>query len=103
MSKFAIRLLTLAIYTTPLVVVPMAMPAKAETSSSSSRHIKKHRTQKSPGFSDPWSAGQAGPVTRPSSRAGEVCPGIARSFECATWPPPMYDDPDRKVSGSDGG
>jgi hypothetical protein len=101
MSKFAIRLLTLAMYTTALVVVPMATPAKAETSS---RHIKKHKTQKSPGFSDPWSAGRAWPVTRSSSQAGEVCPGIARSFECrGAWPPPMYDDPDRKVSGSDGG
>jgi hypothetical protein len=104
MSKFAIRLLTLAIYATALVVVPMATPAKAETSSSSSRHIKKHKKQKSPGFSDPWFAGQAWPVTRSSSQAGEVCPGIARSFECAgAWPPPMYDDPDRKGSSSDGG
>jgi len=101
MSKIAIRLLTLAMYATALVVVPMVTPANAETNSS--RHIKKHKKQKSPGFSDPRSAGQAWPVTRPSSRAGEVCPGIARSFECATWPPPMYDDPDRKVSGSDGG
>jgi hypothetical protein len=102
MSKFAIRLLTLALCTTALVVVPMAPPAKAETGSS--RHIKKHKTHKSPGFRDPWSAGQAWPVTRPSRQAGEVGPGIARSFECAgAWPPPMYDDPDRKVSGSDGG
>ena len=102
MSKFAIRLLPLAIYGTALVVVPMVTPATAETSGG--KHIKKHKKQRSPGFSDPWSAGQAWPVTRPSSQAGEVCPGIARSFECAgAWPPPMYDDPDRKVSGSDGG
>jgi hypothetical protein len=101
MSKFAIRLLTLAMYGTALVVVPMVTPAKAETSSS--KHIKKHKKQRSPGFRDPWSAGQAGPVTRPSSQAIDVCPGNARSFECKTWPPPMYDDPDRKVSGSDGG
>jgi hypothetical protein len=101
MSKFAIRLLTLAIYGTALLVVPMVTPAKAETSSS--RHIKKHKRQKSPGFGDPRSAGQAWPVTRPSSQGGGVCPGNARSFECGTWPPPMYDDPDRKVSGSDGG
>jgi hypothetical protein len=101
MSKFAIRLLTLALCTTALVVVPMAPPAKAETGSS--RHIKKHKTHKSPGFRDPWSAGQAWPVTRPSSQAGPVCPGIARSFECKIWPPPMDDDPDRKHSSSDGG
>ena len=100
MSKFAIRLLTLAIYTTALVVVPMATPAKAKMSSS--RHIKKHKAQKSPGFSNPWSAGQAWPVTGPSSQAGEVCPGIARSFECKTWPPPFDDDPDRKRSGGGG-
>jgi hypothetical protein len=101
MSKFAIRLLTLAMYGTALVVVPMVTPAKAETSSS--RHIKTHKKQRNPGFRDPWSAGQAWPVAKPSSHGGEVCPGNARSFECATWPPPMYDDPDRKVSGSDGG
>jgi len=101
MSKFAIRLLTLAMYGTALVVVPMDTPAKAETSSS--KHIKTHKKQKRLGFRDPWPAGQAWPVTRPSSQGGDVCPGNARSFECRTWPPPMYDDPDRKVSGSDGG
>jgi hypothetical protein len=100
MSKFAIRLLTLAIYATALVLVPTVTPAKAETSSS--RHLKKHK-KKSHGFSVPRSAGLAWPVSRPSSQTGAVCPGIARSFECGTWPPPMYDDPDRKVSGSDGG
>lgn len=101
MSKFAIRLLTLAIYATALVVVPMVTPAKAATSSS--KHIKKHKKkiQKSPGFGEPWSAGQAWPGNRPSSRAGGVCPGIARSFECRTWPPPFDEDPDRKASGTD--
>ena len=103
MSKFAIRLLTLAMYATALVVVPMVAPAKAATNSS--KQIKKHkkRIRNSFGLSDPWSAGQARPVTRPSRPAGGVCPGIARSFECGTWPPPMEDDPDRKVSGTDGG
>jgi hypothetical protein len=103
MSKIAIRLLTLAIYATPLVVVPMDTPAKAATINS--KHLKKHqkKIQRSHGFSDPWSAGPARPVTRPSSQAGGVCPGLGRSFDCRVWPPPMYDDPDRKVSGSDGG
>jgi len=96
MSQFAIRLLTLVICATALAVVPIVAPVKAETSSS--RHIKKHKKQRSPGFNNPWSAGQAWPVTRPSSQAGAVCPGIARGFECRTWPPPMEDDPDRKVS-----
>jgi hypothetical protein len=101
MSKFATGLLTLAMYATALVVVPMVTPAKAETSSS--KHIKKHRKkiQRSPGFSDPWSAGQAWPVPRPSSQAGGGCRGIARSFECGSWPPPMEDDPDRRLSGPD--
>lgn len=100
MSKFAIRLMTLVICATALAVVPMVTPAKAATINS--KHLKKHKKQMSPGFSDSW-AGQARPVARPSSQAGGVCPGIARSFECGTWPPPFYDDPDRKVSGSDGG
>ena len=103
MSKFAIRLLALAICATILGVVPMVTVAVAETNKS--KQIKKHKKVilRSPGFSYPRSAGQAWPVTRPSSQAGEVCPGIARSFECKIWPPPMDDDPDRKQSGADGG
>jgi hypothetical protein len=27
---------------------------------------------------------------------------MARSFDCKIWPPPFDEDPDRKVSGSDG-
>ena len=81
-------------FATAMVVVPMVTPAKAETGS---RHKHKKR------FSDPRSALQAWPVTRPSSPAGDVCPGIARSFECKIWPPPMDDDTDRKHSGTDGG
>lgn len=103
MSKFAIRVLTLAIYATPLMVVPMVTPAEAVASGG--KHIKKHKRNihSSPGFGDPWSAGQARPVIIPSSQSGGACPGNARGIDCRTWPPPMYDDPDRKVSGSDGG
>ncbi len=103
MSKFAIRVLTLAIYATPLMVVPMVTPAEA--AASGGRHIKKHKRNihSGPGFGDPWSAGQARPVIRPSSQSGGVCPGNARGIDCRTWPPPMEDDPDRKVSGADGG
>jgi hypothetical protein len=92
MSKYAIRLLTLAICATALVAVPMVTPAKAETSSS--KHIKKHKKkiQKSHVFNEPRSAGQTWPVSRPSSQAGTVC---SRGFECAKWPPPMYEDPMR--------
>jgi hypothetical protein len=103
MSKFAIRLLTLAMYATALALVPMGTPAKAETSGS--KHLKKHKRQnshkrqRSLGFGHPRSAGQPWPVTRPASQTGAVCPGIGRSFDCRVWPPPFDDDPDRKVSG----
>ena len=96
MDKFAIRVLTLAICATALVVFPAITSAEAATING--KHMKKHKIQKRYGFNDPRSAGRAWPVTRPSSRAGAVCPGIARGFECAIWPPPMEDDPDRKVS-----
>jgi hypothetical protein len=99
MSKFAIRLLTLAAYATTLAVVPMVTPAKAETSSS--KHLKKYKKQKSPGIGDPRSPGQAGSFTRPSSQI-DVCPGNARGIDCKTWPPPMYEDPDRRNGSADG-
>jgi hypothetical protein len=94
MSKYAIRLLTLAICAA--VAVPMVAPAMAETSSS--KDIKKHKKkiQKSHGFNEPRSAGQAWPVSRPFSQAGAVC---SRGFECAKWPPPMYEDPMRSPNG----
>ncbi len=98
MSKFAIRLLTLAISAAALVLVPTLASARAETNS---RHLKKHKM--SHGFSIPRSAGQPWPVTRPASQPGPACPGNGRSFDCRVWPPPYDEDPDRKVSGSDGG
>jgi len=51
MSKFAIRLLTLAMCTTALVVVPMVTPAN--TATNSSKEIKKKKkmtTHRSPGI-----------------------------------------------------
>ena len=101
MSKFAIRLLSLAMYATSLPVIPMITPAQAKTSST--KHTKKqHRTyiQRSPGFSDPRSA--AWTVYGPSSQAGPVCPGISRGIDCKIWPPPIDEDPDRK-KGAGGG
>ena len=91
MSKLAI-LTTLAMCAAALAVVPMVTPAKAATSHG--KHIKKHERAFawSPGFGDRWSTGQA----------GRVCPGNARSFDCATWPPPFDEDSDR-VSGDGGG
>jgi hypothetical protein len=92
MSRFAIRLSTLVIYLTASLMVPLAAPADAASS-------KKHRHQRSTGVSNHWYAGQALPARPP----GPVCPGLARSFDCKVWPPPFDEDPDRKVSGSDGG
>ncbi len=93
MSRFAIRLLMLAISATALVLVPTVTPAKAETSS---RHFKKHKKQRSPGFIVRRPAGQAWPVSRPPSQPSPVCPGSGRSFDCRVWPPPYDEDPDRK-------
>jgi hypothetical protein len=98
MSKLAIVLLTLGMYATALAVVPMVTPAEAATTSWHKKHQR--TTQRRPAVGDSWAAGQVRPVIRPS---GQVCPGLARSFDCKIWPPPMEDDPDRKVSGSDGG
>jgi len=66
MSKFAIGLLTLAMYAASLPVIAMITPAKA--ASSSSKHIM-HKKHRGPGFSDPGFVGQARPVPRPSSEA----------------------------------
>jgi len=96
-SRIAILLLMLAAYAMAQVVVPVVTPAKAAMSNG--RHVKKHKKQKSPGFSNPWLAGQAWPGNRPSSQP--VCPGNARAIDCRVWPPPIEDDPDRKVSGTD--
>lgn len=95
MGKFTIRLLTLTIYATALVMIPIVAPAKASTSSS--KHLKhKKKIQMSHGVREPWSAGQAGPAGRPSSQPGATC---SRGFECEKWPPPMYEDPQRNPDG----
>jgi hypothetical protein len=87
MSKSASRLLTLAIYATALVMVPMVTSAKAAANNSEEEKAKK--IQRSPGFSDPKSAG----------RAAATC---SRGIDCEKWPPPIYDDPDRKAGGAGG-
>jgi hypothetical protein len=92
MRKSAVRFLTLAICT--VVVAPTVTPAEARAHNS--RHIKQHRI-KPLGFGD-----QPRPA-RPLTQSGEVCPGNARGFECKIWPPPIYDDPDRRNTSSDGG
>lgn len=75
MSRFAIRLLTLAMYATALVAVPMVTPANAATNGS--KEIKKHKkmTQRSPAIHDRRSDNPF---------------------------PPMDEDPDRKAGGGGG-
>ena len=70
MSKFAIRLLTLAIYVTASAAVPMV--TLTEAAAATSKATKKHRAAK----------------TSSSTQS--------RSTEQA--PPNLADDPDRKVS-----
>jgi hypothetical protein len=100
MMRSAIRLL-------PLIVAAMALggpAATAKSETSRGKHIKKHTTLIRPiRHAGDFAAGRAWPTANPSYQSGEVCPGIARSFECKIWPPPINDDPDRKISGSDGG
>ena len=99
MSKFAIGLLTLAMYAASLAVIAMITPAQAETSSSG--HIQKHKKHWRPSVSVPWYVGQAQAFVPPHSQAGPICPG-ARGIDCKVWPPPIDEDPDRK-RGSGGG
>ena len=77
MSRYAIRLLTLAICATALLVVPMVTLAKAATNGSGEIGKNKKKVQKSLGVGDPRSSNPA-------------------------WPPPMYDDFDRKNGGGGG-
>ena len=75
MSKFAIRLLTLAMFATAQVVVPMVTPVKAATNSSKEIKKKKRMTQRSPAIAN----------ARPPNPF-----------------PPMHDDPDRRAGGGGG-
>jgi hypothetical protein len=87
MRKSATRFLTLAIYAAALVVVPMVPSAKAATIGSDKEKAKKIQT--SPSSSDPKS----------TDRASATC---FRAIDCATWPPRINDDPDRKAAGAGG-
>jgi hypothetical protein len=95
MRPYAIRLLTLVVYATASIV-----PAVTE-SEASSLHVRKHHKRMSHGWDNSWGSGAVRPVARPPG--GDVCPGSGRSFDCKVWPPPFDEDPDRKISGSDGG
>ena len=99
MTRSVIRPLTLAI--SAMVLVGVATLAPVEARKSHHQHIKKHKTTGNRGFDGRQPANRPWPGAAPSP-SGDVCPGIGRSFECKIWPPPMNDDPDRKISGSDG-
>jgi Ni/Co efflux regulator RcnB len=114
MSKLAPKLLMLAICATAFVAVPIATPAN--TATSSSRHIKKHLkkqqwVQGGPRFAEPRPARHAWPnyptyqpppnyQPWPNGRSfGQQSRTCFRGIDCAQWPPPIDEDPDRKVSG----
>jgi hypothetical protein len=84
MSRFAIRLLTLAVYTTALAMVPMVTPAKAATNTSKEIKKKKKITYRSHGIRIPGIANARSPSANPFSSN-------------------MYDDFDRKNAGGGGG
>ncbi len=102
MRAIAIRLLTLALATA--VAVPPVTAAGVEASS---RKVRTHHQRTNLGWSNSWRRARAAQDVRPVapswSGGGDVCPGLARSFDCKIWPPPFEDDPDRKHSGSDAG
>jgi hypothetical protein len=73
MKKFAIGLLTLVIYATAVVAVPVVSPANAVTDSS--KHTKKHKKQAQQG------------------------PGVSHAKSQNPGYPSIYEDPDRKAAG----
>jgi len=85
MSKFAIGLLTLAMYAASLPVIAMITPAQA----ASKKHGRPH-------VSEPWYAGHAHAFGPPYGQAAPICPGNARGIDCRVFPPPIEDDPDRR-------
>jgi hypothetical protein len=98
MRPNAIRLLMLNAGATALVTVAAAGAAEA-----GSRHIHRHHVRQNHDFSNSWAAQEIRPVAPAWNAGGDVCPGNARSFDCKIWPPPFDQDPDRRISGSDGG
>lgn len=74
MNRPAMRFLTLSICAIALAMVPIATSVKAAPNSSREIEKDKKKIQKSAGTTDPKSSSPA-------------------------WPPPIYDDPDRKNGG----
>ena len=101
MSPYTIRRLILVVCATAVGVIPVVTATEGEATS---RHIGKHHKLKKPGLNSQASR-EIRPVARPSFERGDVnvCPGNAHSgFECKIWPPPIDDDPDRRL-GNGGG
>jgi len=102
MRPSTIRLLTRAICATAAVVAVVT----ATGVEASSRHVRKHHERTSHGWNDSlrhsWAAEEVRPVAPSWSGGGDVCPGLARSFDCKIWPPPVVDDPDRRGGSGDG-
>ncbi len=104
MRPFMIRVLRLAACAT-VVAAPLATATGGEAKT---RHLQKHHHQRTNLGSNnslrrSWAAGEVRPVSPAWNGVGEVCPGLARGIDCKIFPPPIYDDPDRKQSGTDGG
>jgi hypothetical protein len=101
MGQSSIRLLTLAVCA---MLAGGSMVTPAQSGTSHNKHIKKHGTMRlKRGFSEYRPSDRAWRAAGRPSVAGSVCPGgIARSFECSRWPPPIDEDPDRVISGSSG-
>jgi hypothetical protein len=102
MTRSAIRVLALTIFATTVAGAPAEagtphgkhITGKQITRKQITRkHIKRHVFRTAP----PSWPGVSSPAP-----SGGVCPGMGRSFDCRIWPPPFDEDPDRKVSGSDG-
>jgi hypothetical protein len=99
LSPYTIRRLILVVCATAVGVIPVV---KATEGEASSRHIGKHHKLKNPGLNSRASR-EIRPVARPSFGGGDVCPSNAHSgFECKIWPPPIYDDPDRRLGNGEG-
>lgn len=78
MIKSTIRFFTLSACAVALAMAPMLTSVKAAPNNSIEIEKNKKKIQNSAGVSDPRSSSPA-------------------------WPPPMYDDPDRKAANGGGG
>lgn len=97
MGKLAIALFTLATYSAA-IAVPMVVPVEVEAAGRKNIEKQKRKLPQHSRVNRSWSAGQAWPASVPFGQTGVTC---FRGIDCATWPPPIYNDPDRKPAGAD--